>query len=1087
MTSPGELLLKQKYKKMLGLESVDNTSDIDKRLFISQITNLQQSLDNKLNNNNSILQNNLTINNTLFVSSNTILQGTTSILSDLNVSGISNLNNIRALNIISNNDNYNNNNDVNSTINMYSNYINIGTTTSIVNIQGTTSYINTNETKYYDKLIHVNVSSTSSAMDNGILSGITIKGNNGDGYIKTNTTATNFLIKPPLISTDAYIATTDLNNNFIVSGTTQLLNSVTINSNLLVNNDTTILTNLYVSNNSILNTILSNNNLNISSNTIINGNITNNGNIFISGNITNNSSLYVSGNTIINNNLYISGNTLFNNNISCLTNIYISGYSILQGTTSLLSILNISGNTNISSNLLVNNTSILNKNVSILSSLYISGNTIINGTTNLNSNLTISGNSLFNGHTSFITSVSILGPADLYTLSVSKITVTSNSILNGISNLSNLKVSGNTVLINNVTLLSDIKISGTTIINNTLINNGTILSNLNILGDSVFNNVNISGNSILNNTTILSNLNISGNSIFNDTTILSNLYISGISQFDNIIRGRNINSISDDITDITNIDQTLNILGHVINIGSSNSYINILGSTNIVNDINLNNALNLKLNASEILNYYNKLHIDTSLSDINTNIGLKLNASEILNYYNKTQVDTQFSNLINSAPEALNTLKELSDALNNDANYASTVQNQIATKRNISDSYNKLEVDNIFNTNKHTINTANINFMDVNNLNINTLTIKGGQYIKLIDYLSNSLIDLDNSQISITPPLKLLSNLIVNGTASISNIYTKTEVNNLINVNTNSYTKTESDTLLNNKQSILNSSSLITVDTITATSYSTPNNHTFVDITGTTRLTLGTTTNTFLNRVVAPTFNATGSVLTASTSEGVEIGRNETIAIVRIAGQFPTLRLETVGTSGTAFGFSIQRNSSTNLTTAMVGTTSYQVWANGANSFNQRVECTNNLSTSGNFSVSGTSTLKGAITGASTLTVSGNSILNNLTVNGTFSNPSDEILKTNINNLSQDDVIYALKHLDPKIYDRTDIIKYNEIGFIAQEVQTAIPLNWSNVISSSDSGLLQIDYTKLGSPILWAICKNLLARIEILEAKINSN
>ena len=78
-----------------------------------------------------------------------------------------------------------------------------------------------------------------------------------------------------------------------------------------------------------------------------------------------------------------------------------------------------------------------------------------------------------------------------------------------------------------------------------------------------------------------------------------------------------------------------------------------------------------------------------SLLDINTSMTLKLNASELSNYYNKSQVDTQFSNSINSAPEALNTLKELSNALNNDANYATTIQNQIATKRNISDSYNK--------------------------------------------------------------------------------------------------------------------------------------------------------------------------------------------------------------------------------------------------------------------------------------------------------------------------------------------------------------------------------------------------------------
>ena len=42
----------------------------------------------------------------------------------------------------------------------------------------------------------------------------------------------------------------------------------------------------------------------------------------------------------------------------------------------------------------------------------------------------------------------------------------------------------------------------------------------------------------------------------------------------------------------------------------------------------------------------------------------------------------QFSNLIDSAPDALNTLNELAEALNDDENYAATIQNQLATKQN---------------------------------------------------------------------------------------------------------------------------------------------------------------------------------------------------------------------------------------------------------------------------------------------------------------------------------------------------------------------------------------------------------------------
>lgn len=46
--------------------------------------------------------------------------------------------------------------------------------------------------------------------------------------------------------------------------------------------------------------------------------------------------------------------------------------------------------------------------------------------------------------------------------------------------------------------------------------------------------------------------------------------------------------------------------------------------------------------------------------------------------------DAAVSNLIDSAPEALNTLNELSAALNDDANFATTVTNSLAGKLDIS-------------------------------------------------------------------------------------------------------------------------------------------------------------------------------------------------------------------------------------------------------------------------------------------------------------------------------------------------------------------------------------------------------------------
>ena len=59
------------------------------------------------------------------------------------------------------------------------------------------------------------------------------------------------------------------------------------------------------------------------------------------------------------------------------------------------------------------------------------------------------------------------------------------------------------------------------------------------------------------------------------------------------------------------------------------------------------------------------------------------------NVYSKAAVDQTFANLIDSAPAALNTLKELALALNNDDNYAATVQTQLLNKADKADTYTR--------------------------------------------------------------------------------------------------------------------------------------------------------------------------------------------------------------------------------------------------------------------------------------------------------------------------------------------------------------------------------------------------------------
>lgn len=63
------------------------------------------------------------------------------------------------------------------------------------------------------------------------------------------------------------------------------------------------------------------------------------------------------------------------------------------------------------------------------------------------------------------------------------------------------------------------------------------------------------------------------------------------------------------------------------------------------------------------------------------------------NYQSASQVDARIQEVVASAPEALDTLKELADALGNDPNFAGTVTTELAKKANSIDVYTKEEAD----------------------------------------------------------------------------------------------------------------------------------------------------------------------------------------------------------------------------------------------------------------------------------------------------------------------------------------------------------------------------------------------------------
>ena len=102
------------------------------------------------------------------------------------------------------------------------------------------------------------------------------------------------------------------------------------------------------------------------------------------------------------------------------------------------------------------------------------------------------------------------------------------------------------------------------------------------------------------------------------------------------------------------------------------------------------NALYYKKDASTIVGPFtvgaggdmSKSTYDTNndgVVDVATN-ALQLGGSAASNYALKTYVDTAISDLVNAAPGALNTLKELADSLGNDADFASTITAALAAK-----------------------------------------------------------------------------------------------------------------------------------------------------------------------------------------------------------------------------------------------------------------------------------------------------------------------------------------------------------------------------------------------------------------------
>ena len=87
-----------------------------------------------------------------------------------------------------------------------------------------------------------------------------------------------------------------------------------------------------------------------------------------------------------------------------------------------------------------------------------------------------------------------------------------------------------------------------------------------------------------------------------------------------------------------------------------------------------------------------------------------------------------------------------------------------------------------------------------------------------------------------------------------------------------------------------------------------------------------------------------------------------------------------------------------------------------------------------------------------------------------------------------------LRAVGAKTYRRLDLPEGDgeRLGFIAQDVEAACPSAWGNLVgktpykwSGNPEGneIRTLDYARLVCP-LWEACRSMLARIEVLEARV---
>lgn len=227
----------------------------------------------------------------------------------------------------------------------------------------------------------------------------------------------------------------------------------------------------------------------------------------------------------------------------------------------------------------------------------------------------------------------------------------------------------------------------------------------------------------------------------------------------------------------------IDTLSNVANSGDYNDLINTptipSKVSELINDHNFISGVSWEEieNKPEKYNPSSHTHTKSDITDFPINISEFNNDCD---YTTSSYVDTKVANLVSSAPETLDTLNELANALGNDPNFATTIASQIGNKANSSDVYTKQETNTLLSDKANTKDLATV--------------ATTGSYNDLTD--KPAIPDTSNFY------NKAEVDGLLTSKANSSEVYTKTEVDNLISGGatvdlSNYYTKSEVDNLVN--------------------------------------------------------------------------------------------------------------------------------------------------------------------------------------------------------------------------------------------------------------------------------------------------